>query len=136
MSQLEEAIKNAYVLTGSSPEANKAYLEFIKANFFIPVDKNSNIKNPEVLFLQDNNIVFLPAFTNREYFDKWAVEIREEINLLTVSGVDLLKNTGDAVTVCLNIGSPTYKEFNPSELARMRSMVLKFWPNTPNKSQS
>ena len=35
----------------------------------------------------------------------------------------------DNVTVCLDIGSEHYKEFNPSETARMRSMVLKLFKN-------
>ncbi len=128
MSQLEDAIRNAYVLSGSSNEANKAYLEFIKANFFIPVDKNSDVENPEVLFFEDKHATFLPVFTKREYFDQWAIDIQDDINILTVTGVDLLKNINEDVHVSLNIGSPTYKEFNPSELARMRSMVIKFWP--------
>lgn len=128
MNSLEKAIQNAYVLSGTGPEANKVYLEFIKANFFIPVDKNSELSDPEVLYLQENEHTFLPVFTSREHFDAWACEISEQINLLTLTGVDLLKGIGDEVRVSLNIGSPNYKEFHPGELARMRSMVLKFWP--------
>ena len=127
MSILESAIAEAYAKEGNSEQANKAYLEFIKANFIIPVEKDSGQKDPEVLFLVEEQQIYLPVFTDMTYFKPWAEEISEQIELLKLSGVDLLKGIGDEVTVCLNIGSPYYKEFNASELARMRSMVLKFF---------
>ena len=127
MNELENAITQALLFQGSTKEANKAYLEFIKANFIIPVEKRSALDNPEVLFLQDNDHAFLPVFSSMAYFDQWAMDIKENIQLLKLSGVDLLKGIGEQVTVCLNIGSPLYKEFNPAELARMRSMVLKLF---------
>ncbi|KTD22216.1 putative Fe-S center protein [Legionella lansingensis] len=127
MNELELAIKKALDSAGGSVEANKAYLEFIKANFMIPVDKNSNPEQPEVLYFEQDGQFFLPVFTSREYFDKWAQDISTHINILMLSGVDLLKGIGEQVTVCLNIGSPIYKEFNPAELARMKGMVLKLF---------
>jgi hypothetical protein len=129
MNSLNSAIKEALASSGNLKEANKAYLEFIKANFIIPVEQNANDESPEVLFLQDKDNLFLPVFTEMKYLDAWACEISKEIKLLKLSGVDLLKGLGDNVTVCLDIGSELYKEFNPSETARMRSMVLKFFNN-------
>lgn len=129
MTELEKAIKNALDLSGSTAEANKAYLEFIKANFIIPVDKNSAPDDPEVLFLHENGQTFLPVFTEMRHMNHWASDVGDKIRVLKLSGVDLLKGMGEQVTVCLNIGSSVYKEFNPSELARMRSMVLKFFSN-------
>lgn len=127
MNELEIAIEQAMTSAGSNKEANKAYLEFIKANFIIPIEKNSTSKEPEVLYLEDNGHVFLPVFTSMVYFDQWAADIKDDIQLLKLSGVDLLKGIGEQVIVSLNIGSAVYKEFNPAELARMRSMVLKFF---------
>ena len=127
MNELENAIAHAFASEGSSKEANKAYLEFIKANFIIPVEKNSAAEEPEVLFLQENGQTFLPVFSNMDFFNQWATAIGNEIQLLKLSGVDLLKGVGEDVIVSLNIGSSIYKEFNPGELARMRSMVLKFF---------
>lgn len=130
MNALDHAIKEALDSSGNTKEANKAYLEFIKANFIIPVEHAlEENEQPRVLFLQEGSNVFLPVFTEQDYMDAWAKDIAEEINLLKLSGVDLLKGIGDNVTVCLNIGSAIYKEFNPSEIARMRSMVLKFFKN-------
>lgn len=127
MQAIELAIQEALAASGKTKEANKAYLEFIKANFFIPLENNTSLENPQVLFLQDSNGTFLPVFSNKEWFDAWVSEIRSEVQVLTLTGVDLLKGIGDDVTVCLNIGSPVYKAFNPSEIARMRSMVLKIF---------
>ncbi len=127
MNELEKAVKQALITEGSQKEANKAYLEFIKANFIIPVEKNSAVDDPRVLYLEENNQVFLPVFTSKDYFDQWASGIAENINVLKLSGVDLLKGIAEHVIISLNIGSNLYKEFNPAELARMRSMVLKFF---------
>jgi len=128
MNELEIAIKQALITEGSNKDANKAYLEFIKANFIIPIEKNSTADDePRVLYLEEANQVFLPVFTSMDYFDQWAAEIGDAIQLLELSGVDLLKGIGEHVIVSLNIGSKMYKEFNPSELARMRSMVLKLF---------
>lgn len=129
MNALDLAIKNALEAEGTTKEANKAYLEFIKANFIIPVEQKSEDDEPQVLFLQDQDHFFLPVFTEMSSLDMWAKEIAPEIKLLKLSGVDLLKGIGEQVTVCLNIGSEIYKEFNPSEIERMRSMVLKFFKN-------
>ena len=129
MNALEEAIKEAITNNGESKQANKAYLEFIKANFIIPIEKYSTTDEPEVLYLEENGNIFLPAFSNQGFFDAWSVEIADSIMMLVLSGVDLLKGIGDGVNVSLNIGSDYYKEFNTSEISRMKSMVMKIWPN-------
>ena len=127
MNALEQAIESALETEGDNIKANKAYLEFIKANFIIPVEKTSSSDEPQVLYMEDNESIFLPVFTNMTYFNEWAKPIEEKISLLKLSGVDLLKGIGEQIIVALNIGSPIYKEFNPSELARMRSMILKLF---------
>lgn len=127
MSALEQAIQAAFDSEGSNQQANKAYLEFIKANFIIPIQKNSKNDDPEVLFLQENGQVFLPIFTSDAYLSEWAKDIGDHIQILRLSGVDLLKGVGEDITICLNIGTPLYKEFNPAEIARMRSIIIKFF---------
>ncbi len=128
MNSLITAIQAALEANGSNKEANKAYLEFIKANFIIPIEQTTNEdEEPQVLFFQEEHNIFLPAFTDHSYLDAWAADINHAIKLLKLSGVDLLKGIGEQTTVCLNIGSEHYKEFNPSEIARMKSMVIKFF---------
>lgn len=129
MNSLNVAIKEALDTSGQLKEANKAYLEFIKANFIIPVAIESSDDNPEVLFLEDNNQVFMPTFSEMAYLDAWASDIHHTIKLLKLSGVDLLKGIGENVFICLDIGTEYYKEFNPAEITRMKSMVLKFFKN-------
>jgi hypothetical protein len=128
MSQaLETSIQAAIDSQGQNKEANKAYLEFIKANFIIPIHANTGSPEPEVLFLEEQNAIYLPVFSEMTYFDTWAKDIKNEIELLKLSGVDLLKGVGDEVTICLNPTSPYYKTFIPDEIKRMRSIVLKFF---------
>lgn len=129
MNALRLAIQNALESSGQSKETNKAYLEFIKANFIIPIEQDSSDSDPEVLFLRDGDHLFLPVFTEMDYLEAWAAQISSDIKLLKLSGVDLLKGLGENVTVCLDIGTKTYKEFIPAETARMRSMVLKLFKN-------
>ena len=127
MNTLETAIVNALAHQNDNKAANKAYLEFIKANFLVPIEKHSQSEEPEVLYLEENGLVFLPVFTNRALFDQWAMPISENIQILSLSGVNLLKGLADSVIVSLNIGSEFYKEFNASELMRMKNMVLKLF---------
>jgi len=127
MNELEKAIAQAIAAQGNSKEANKAYLEFIKANFIIPIEKNSTPDEPRVLYFEDQGQVFLPVFTNMEFLKRWASEIGDEIQLLNLSGLNLLKGIGEEITVSLNIGSELYKEFNPAELNRMKNIILKLF---------
>jgi hypothetical protein len=131
MNELEIAIAEAIAAEGNSKEANKAYLEFIKANFMIPIENEGEeeTEHPKVLFFEEGGNIFLPVFTNLEILQTWSMGIADKIQLLRLSGVNLLKGIGENVTVSLNIGSKLYKEFNPSEIMRMKSMVLKFFPS-------
>lgn len=127
MNAIEQAIHHALASQGDNAAANKAYLEFIKGNFIIPIEKESESTEPQVLFLHESAQIFLPVFSSMTYFDQWASPIKDEISLLKLSGVDLLKGIGEHVVVSFNIGSPLYKEFNSAELARMKSMVIKLF---------
>ncbi len=130
MNALEQAVNIAIHKNGDSISANKAYLEFIKANFIIPIEKqNQADSEPQVLYLDTGTQTFLPVFSNMPYFDAWAEPIKNDIQILKLSGVDLLKGLGENTYVSFNIGSHIYKEFNPGELARMRSMILKLFGN-------
>jgi hypothetical protein len=125
MNQFEQALQKAIETQGQTEEANKAYLEFIKANFIVPIDKASADDNPEVLYFMTDDHAFLPVFSDIDYCHNWASEIQDSIKILHLTGVNLLQGIGEHVTVSCNLGTTLYKEFNPSELARMRSMILK-----------
>ncbi|MDP1615009.1 MAG: SseB family protein [Methylococcales bacterium] len=128
MNALEQAVQLAIDTKGEQKAVNKAYLEFIKANFMIPIEREDDESlAPKVLFLEEGNTCFLPVFSSQPYFDVWAEDIKDAIAVLKLSGVDLLKGVGDGVEVALNIGSPYQKIFHSAEIERMRSMVLKIF---------
>ena len=128
MNALETAIIAALKTKGDSKEANKAYLEFIKANFIMPVDiKQAETENPSPLYLVEGENVYVPVFSNQASLDNWVREIKNEIYIYQLSGVNLLKGIGDNVHICLDIGTNSYKLFLPAEIARMRSIILKFF---------
>src|SRR3990167_865482 len=127
MNALELSVKKAIQSDEKNSAANKAYLEFLKANFIIPIEKQSKSNQPEVLFLIEKEQTFLPVFSSKQHLDAWAKDIQDAISILSLSGVDLLKGIGDNVIVALNPGSEFYKEFNPSEVMRMKKMVLKIF---------
>jgi SseB protein N-terminal domain len=128
MNALEESIIQAFASDGGAKEANKAYVEFIKANFMMPVDKEHyDPQQPKPLFAVDEGEVYIPVFSNQNSFDLWANDIQDEILIFRLSGVDLLKGIADDVSICLDINSASYKVFNPQEIARMRSIIIKFF---------
>jgi len=128
MNALETAVVAAFEANGNAKEANKAYLEFTKANLIMPVDASqAESDNPIPLFGVDGEEVFVPVFSSDTLFQDWAKDIQDDIILFRLSGVDFLKGIGEDIHVCLNIGAASYKVFNPSEIARMRSIVLKFF---------
>ena len=99
MNDIELAIQNALASEGQNECANKAYLEFIKANFIIPIDKASSEDNPQVLFYPSEHHVFMPVFTNLDYLQQWAHDIQDSIATLHLSGVNLLQGIGDDVSL-------------------------------------
>ena len=125
MTLLEQAIKSAFESSGEQKDVNKVHCEFLKANFMIPLEKNK--KEPTVLFICEKGQNYLPVFNDEKYFHAWAHEIRQEIDVLHLTGVDLLKGLGDNTTLCLNIGSQYYKEFPPQELSKLKTIVAKFF---------
>ena len=127
MNALNLAIKAGLDSADNTTLTNKAYLEFIKANFIIPIELDSTDENPQVLFLVEGGKCLLPVFTEMDFFQVWAEPIQDDIKILKLSGVNLLKGIGDEVSLCLDIGSEFYKEFLPEEIARMRSMILKLF---------
>ena len=127
INDVERAIQDAIASNQDSKKINKAYLEFIKANFIVPVENYTEASEPEVLFLVEQDQPYLPVFSNMDAFDNWAKPIADKIQLLKLSGVDLLKGIEENVHIAFNIGSPFYKTFLPEEIARMKGMVLKFF---------
>lgn len=130
MNALEIAIKAAIDSNGAQKEVNQAYLEFLKANFIVPIEKELQEGEPIVLYLVDNETTYLPVFSNEADLQAWANDIQEQIQLLRLSAVDLLKGIGENISIALNPGSAIHKTFEPMEIARLKNMVLKLFKNT------
>jgi SseB protein N-terminal domain len=123
-STLEQAILEALAHQGDNETATKAYFAFLKARHFLPIEKGSE-SDPRVLFLQDNDKVLLPIFSCQEYMHVWAGEHLAQIDIYELSAVELLSGLGDDVTLVFNPGMSSYKEFNPEEILKLKTMIAK-----------
>ena len=66
INDVERAIQDAIASNQDSKKINKAYLEFIKANFIVPVENYTEASEPEVLFLVEQDQPYLPVFSNMD----------------------------------------------------------------------
>lgn len=124
--QFEQAILDAIASDGEQTQATQAYFAFLKSELHLPIEKSEDADaEPRVLFLEQDQHVFLPIFSNLEYLAQWAGDQINQIDQFTLTGVELLKGLGDNVTLALNPGFDSYKEFNPDEIAKLKTMVLK-----------
>jgi hypothetical protein len=121
----EEAILAALQSAGEQQTANHAYFNFLKATLYMPVEKNSPQDDPKVLFLEDGDHIFLPVFSQENYLKDWAGEHYDQIDNFQLTGIDLLKGLGLNVTIAFNPGQESYKEFNPEEIEKLKTMVVK-----------
>ena len=126
MNEFELALRNAFTQAGDNPLANRAYLEFIKAQLLLPIHKRED-DVIQVLFLNEKEGTFLPVFSNEIFFEAWGHAIKDKIKVLNISGLNLLKGVGAGVTIAMNIGSELYKEFNPDEIERIKLMAVKLF---------
>lgn len=121
---LEQAILEALARQGDDDTATKAYFAFLKARHFLPIEKGSG-DDPKVLFLQDNDKVLLPIFSCQEYMHVWAGEHLSQIDIYELSANELLSGLGEEVTLVFNPGMSSYKEFNPEEILKLKTMIAK-----------
>lgn len=121
---LEDAIAKAMAEEGQQSFANQAYFTFLKSAVFMPIEKGSG-DEPRVLFLESNEHVFLPVFSQKPFLVDWAAESISQIDIYELSSIELLAGLGEQVTVALNPGTATYKEFNPEEILKLKTMVTK-----------
>ncbi len=121
---LEEAIEKAIAEEGQEGAATKAYFTFLKSQLLLPIEKGSG-EEPRVLFLESDDHVFLPVFSQKELLIHWAAESLSQIDMYECSGIELLAGLGEQVTLALNPSTPIYKEFNPEEILKLKTMVAK-----------
>lgn len=127
MNTVEEAIAKVYQGQGQQKDISDAHLTLIKSTFILPTENTPG--EARVLFLTEEDKRFLPAFSERQYYEQWAQEIQQQSGSIQVSGSELFKGIGADVHLCLNIGSKHYKEFCPQEVAKLKSIVFKLFPD-------
>lgn len=124
---LISAIFDAYNTPGDLTLANHVYRFFLSHTVLLPVEAQDSpdIEQAKPLFMIDNDEYFLPVFSSQEAFLRWAKEDASNIHCLHLKGSDVVRGLLDNVYLCLDIGEPHYKQFNPEEVQRMFEMLAK-----------
>lgn len=131
MTELDQIIQKAYENNGQQAEVNKVYTTFLRSSLWMPIEKiqdDAPVHPDEPfrpLFLQHEQHHFMMAFDQLERLQSWAGEQIEQMGFVILTGRDLIRSVGQDVYVCLNYGSPYYKEFAPDEVARLKTIVAK-----------
>ena len=129
MSTLDELLKNAYDAEGTIDTVNKFYVTLFRTNLFMPVkinQTNSSEKEPFTpLHIQQDEHFFVPVFDSLERLQCWAGEHQEKIDHVEITGEAALRGLGSKAYLCLNVGTPFYKEFSPEEIARLKITIAK-----------
>ena len=125
MNEAEQAILTALGNPEDSTQINHAYFKFLKTEVFLPCEPGSDPNDPRVLFLEESEHIFLPIFSEQTYLETWAAEDQDKINFFQVSGLELIMGLGENVTLAFNPGQASYKEFNPEEVTKLKTMVAK-----------
>lgn len=130
MSPLDQLIENAIKSEGKQEDVNKVYLALLKANLFIPIQKRQEETAPNddsfsPLFAKIEDNYFMAVFETHERLTAWAGEHYEVIEYIELSGREVIAGINDDVYLCLNVGSPFYKEFSPDEVKQLKRVVSK-----------
>lgn len=127
MNKLVEALQTAYV-ENNEHTTNTVYRIFLGQNLWVPVYPDSLSDEGDYLPLYQTveDAHFIPIFSSQETFSTWAGESEPEFTTIQVRGLDMIRGAGDQVFLCLDLGSPHYKEFAPDEIAKLKGIVFKF----------
>lgn len=130
--ELDLLISNTYKSIGKQEDVNKVYLAFLRTTFFIPVEKKiqhapssdeADLFNP--LFAKFEENYFMVIFDRLERLQDWAQENINKMDYVQLNGQEVITGINEFVFLCLNVGSPTYKEFSPDEIKKLKQMVAK-----------
>lgn len=126
MKELISSINEAYKNPENQSITMKSHRLFLNHTFLLPTKKNSTNKTePEALFFQENDNYFLPLFSSEAHLTSWANNSLNEMEWLNILGKDVVLGTADNAYLCLDIGQAHYKEYAPSEITRLKQVVLK-----------
>lgn len=125
--ELDSLLKTAYELEGSTDAVNKFYVRLFRANLYLPVTLHSE-KDDEPftpLHIKQDDHFFIPVFDSLVRLQDWAAEQHEKIDHVEITGEAVIRGLGRKAYLCLNVGTPFYKEFSPEEIARLKLTLAK-----------
>jgi len=129
-SSLDHCIAKALRSEGQTNDVNQAYLAFLKSDLWVPVKKlaaqeKDNTQDFYPLFTQINNHYFMAAFDTVDRLKTWAGDLFPSIDVVKLSGQEVIAGINEGVYLSLNIGSSSYKEFSPEELNHLKKILSK-----------
>lgn len=123
---LDTLLKAAYDSEGNTDAVNKFYVTLFRTNLYMPVKLNSSSQEPFTpLYVQQDEHFFVPIFDSIERLHEWAGAQHEKIDHVEITGEAVLRGLGSKAYLCLNVGTPFYKEFSPEEIARLKMTIAK-----------
>lgn len=75
------------------------------------------------LYLEHEASGYLVAFDTLDRLKAWSGDHYLSMDHKVLSGGDFVAGAGEKVFICLNVGTPYYKEFNPQEVAKLKAML-------------
>jgi hypothetical protein len=128
MTELDQAISNAYKSQGRPEDVNQVYLLLLKSPMFLPVKKETKGKDDEPfhpLYAVIDGKYFMLAFDTLERLKNWARDQMDYIDYVEITGRDLIAGINENVFFVLNVETEFYKEFSPDEVVHLKKIVSK-----------
>lgn len=137
MTELDQLIAAAFASEGKQEQVNKVYLRLLNTQLYLPAHKPMQPVTPEdepfePLYTQQGEHYLMPVFDTLERLETWAGEYFKQMDYVELKGWDVIRGLGEKVYLCLNFGTPYYKEFSPDEVKRLKTIVQRLSP--PNES--
>jgi len=138
MTELDQLIAAAFASEGKQEQVNKVYLKLLKTTLFLPTRKQSEPVKEDAepfipLFTQQDDHYFIPVFDSLARLEVWIGEHAGQIDFVELKGWDIVRGLGEHVYLCLNFGTPYYKEFSPDEVKRLKTIVQRLTPENDNE---
>jgi hypothetical protein len=126
MTELDEKLQQAYQHNSDQDKINKVYTTFFRTNLYMPITRLIDQEEPFVpYYVVEDEQYFVPVFDTAERLQDWAEADLSNVDFVQLSGMEVLRGVGEAVFLCLNVGTKYYKEFSPEEVARLKLMIAK-----------
>jgi len=128
MTELDQLIEAAFKSEGQQETVNKVYLSLLKTDLFVPIKKttedNVSAEEPFIpLFAKVDDKLFMVVFDTLERLTAWAGNDYEKMDYVELMGREVVTGINENVYLCLNLGTPFYKEFSPDEVQRLKMVV-------------